>query len=70
MSDEQYHKLMFGHFVAYLVSRYNNGEARYIAEWCDEKLDRSGRLLGEVRIAALTARRAIPTSEQAGSKVR
>lgn len=52
MSDERYLKIMFEHFVAYLASRYNSGETLYIAELCDETLDRSGRLLGEVRNAA------------------
>lgn len=52
MTDEQYHKIMFDRFVAYLALRYNNGEALYIAKWCDETLDRTGRLLGEVRNAA------------------
>jgi hypothetical protein len=52
MTDEHYHKIMFDRFVAYLALRYNNGEALYIAEWCDETLDRSGRLLSEVRDAA------------------
>jgi hypothetical protein len=52
MSDERYLKIIFEHFVAYLASRYNGGETLYIAELCDETLDRSGRLLGEVRNAA------------------
>ncbi len=54
MTDEQYHKIMFDRFVAYLALRYNDGEALFIAEWCDKTLDRSGRLLGEVRNAART----------------
>jgi hypothetical protein len=52
VTEEQYLKIMFDRFVAYLALRYNNGEALYIAEWCDETLDRSGRLLGEVRNVA------------------
>jgi hypothetical protein len=42
-------------FVAYLASQYRNGMAVEIAGLCDETLDRSGRLLGEVREAAGSA---------------
>lgn len=40
------------HFINYLADRYRNGEAVVIAGLCDETLDRSGRLLGDVRQAA------------------
>lgn len=44
------------HFVEYLAEQYRNGQAVEIAGLCDERLDRSGALLGEVREVA----RAVP----------
>lgn len=51
-AEVDYFKAMHRHFVAYLAGRYRSGEAQIIAGLCDETLDRSGRLLGEVRDAA------------------
>lgn len=50
----EYFFAVHGNFVAYLAERYNKGvnEACEIAGLCDERLDRSGRLLGAVRTAA------------------
>ena len=52
VNDHRYLSIMHQRFVAYLAARYNDGEAVEIARWCDETLDRSGRLLGEVRDVA------------------
>jgi hypothetical protein len=48
----EYLKAVHKHFIAYLASQYRCGMAREIAGLCDETLDRSGRLLGEVRAVA------------------
>lgn len=50
--QENYYKAVHIRFIQYLASQYRNGMAREIAGLCDETLDRSGRLLGEVRKAA------------------
>jgi hypothetical protein len=52
MAEVAYLKAIHKHFVAYLASQYRCGMAVEIAGLCDETLDRSGRLLGEVRDAA------------------
>lgn len=52
--EVEYLKAVHKHFVAYLASQYRCGMAREIAGLCDETLDRSGRLLGEVREVART----------------
>lgn len=54
MDDIEYLKIMHKHFIGYLVARYDSGEAAEIACLCDETLDRSGRLLGDVRKASRT----------------
>lgn len=51
-AEAAYYKAVHGHFVAYLAGRYKAGEATVIAGMCDETLDQSGRLLGEVRDVA------------------
>ena len=53
-AEVRYLKAIHKHFVAYLASQYRCGMAREIAGLCDETLDRSGRLLGEVRAVART----------------
>lgn len=52
VAEVDYLKAVHKHFVAYLASQYRNGMAVEIARQCDETIDRSGRLLGEVREAA------------------
>ena len=51
-AEAAYYKHIYGKFVGYLATRYKEGEAVHIAGWCDEHLDQSGRLLGEVRDVA------------------
>lgn len=51
-TEASYYEAVHKHFVEYLASQYRNGMAVEIAGLCDETLDRSGRLLGEVRQAA------------------
>jgi hypothetical protein len=52
IAEVDYLKAVHKHFVAYLASQYRCGMAVEIAGLCDETIDRSGRLLGEVREAA------------------
>jgi hypothetical protein len=54
VAEVDYLRAVHKHFVAYLASQYRCGMAREIAGLCDETLDRSGRLLGEVRTVART----------------
>lgn len=55
VAEADYFKAVHKRFVAYLASQYRCGMAREIAGLCDETLDRSGRLLGEVREVARAA---------------
>jgi hypothetical protein len=54
MAEIKYLNAVHRNFVRYLASKYREGRANEIAGLCDEDLDRSGRLLGEVREAART----------------
>lgn len=52
MAEVDYLKAIYKKFVAHLADKYRNGQSVEIAGLCDETLDRSGRLLGEVRKAS------------------
>jgi hypothetical protein len=58
-AEVRYLKAMHERFVSYLASQYRCGMAREIAGLCDETLDRSGRLLGEVRAVARTPQESV-----------
>ncbi len=45
----EYYKAVYKNLKDWLAERYGASEALYIANLCDDTLDRSGRLLGEVR---------------------
>lgn len=49
VTEEQYLSIIYQHVVEYLGERYRKGERSEIGRLCDDTLDRSGRLLGEVR---------------------
>jgi hypothetical protein len=52
MDEVRWLNAVHRNFVKHLASQYLDGKAREIAGLCDESLDRSGRLLGEVRDVA------------------
>lgn len=52
MTDEQYRSIIYDHLVHYLAERYRSGEQSEIGRLCDDRLDKSGRLLGLVREVA------------------
>lgn len=56
--DIDYFEAVHRSLIRYLADRYrkSTNEACEIAGLCDELLDQSGRLLGEVRAAARLAR--------------
>ena len=62
-NEWEYLEIVHGRFVRYLAERYKNGETLVIAGLCDETLDRSGKLLGEVRAIA----RSFPPAGRAGT---
>jgi hypothetical protein len=54
MAEVRYLNAVHRNFIKYLASQYKDGRAVEIAGLCDETLDKSGRLLGEVREVART----------------
>lgn len=49
LDELNYLKAVHQHLILYLAGRYRAGEYVEIGHLCDDDLDQSGRLLGEVR---------------------
>jgi hypothetical protein len=69
-AGSNYSEKVHANLIAWLAARYilSTNHAYEVAQDCDEHLDRSGRLLGEVRAAALASPPVPPGGQQSAAQ--